>query len=122
VALVQMLPPAVLTAAEKLKKVTKKPLNRKLIWSCPAHCIEQFYHDARGDLVLSVNSSVCISGAWNASAPVVLDPYCQNFLVFQSLLEQTIGVRLARQQPLSPGWCFKLIMFAIMFYCLYVCK
>ena len=105
----------------------KKTIERKLIWTCPAVCIDQFFSDSRGDLVLSVCQPVHITGsAWNNIAaataagapnaaanagtnaastmvnPIIVDLDAQNYLVFQSLLEQTIGHHFARQQPLHP--------------------
>lgn len=72
------------------------------IWSCPAQCMEQFFCDAHGDLVVSVNRQVVTQGGWHSSQPVVLDRHAQDYVLFQSLLEQTIGLRLARMQPLNP--------------------
>jgi hypothetical protein len=75
----------------------------RFIWSCPASCMDQLYSDARGDLILSVGSSVAITGPWNSPHPVVTDFFAQNFVILQSLLEQSIGPRLARLQPLAPS-------------------
>lgn len=45
----------------------------KFIWTCPAEFIDQLFSDSRGDLVLSLNSSVMTSGPWNSTCPVILD-------------------------------------------------
>jgi hypothetical protein len=79
-----------------------KYLVLKFVWSCPANSIDQLYCDTRGDLVLQINSSLFISGHWNSNFPVVLDEYLQDYIVFQSLMDQTIGPRLSRLQPLTP--------------------
>lgn len=83
-----------------IKKRASRP--RKFIWSCPANCIDQLFSDPHGDLILSISNSALISGAWNSPVPTVLDNLSQNFLIFQSLLEQTIGFKRARKQPLNP--------------------
>jgi hypothetical protein len=80
-----------------------KHVDFRFVWSCPATCMDQLYSDARGDLILSVNSSVAIAGPWNSPFPVVIDFFAQNFVLFQSLLEQTIGPRFSRLQPLAPS-------------------
>ncbi len=91
-------------AAGMTKKTTRrravKP--RKFIWSCPANCIEQLFSDPRGDLILSIGNSTLISGTWNNACPVVVDNFAQNYVIFQSLLEQTIGPKRARNQPFVP--------------------
>lgn len=74
----------------------------RLMWSCPAACIERLSCDPRGDLILSINSAVTTMGPWNSSSAIILDPVAQDYVVFQSLLEQTIGVKYARLQPLHP--------------------
>ena len=73
----------------------------KLIWSCPAACIEQLYSDALGDLVLNVSTPVTTIGNWDSPSPTIHDPQYQDYFVFQQLLEQTIGPNLARMQPLK---------------------
>ena len=74
----------------------------KFVWSCPADSIDQLFSDNRGDLVLSMNKPVHTSGAWNGLNPVIIDDLGKDYLIFQSLLEQTIGPRLARLQPICP--------------------
>jgi hypothetical protein len=80
----------------------RQPKVRRFIWSCPANCIDQLFSDPNGDLIVSIGNSALISGPWNSPCPVVLDNQAQNFVIFQSLLEQTIGHRRARRQPLNP--------------------
>lgn len=45
----------------------------KFIWTCPAEFIDQLFSDSRGDLIISLNSSVLTSGPWNSTCPVILD-------------------------------------------------
>lgn len=47
----------------------------KFIWTCPAEFIDQLFSDSKGDLIISLNSSVLISGPWNSTCPVILDRY-----------------------------------------------
>jgi hypothetical protein len=84
----------------KLKE--EKSYDFKLIWSCPASLIDQLYSDNRGDMILSVSTPVSAVGSWNSSFPVILDRHAQDYLIFQLLLEQTIGASFARLQPLYP--------------------
>jgi hypothetical protein len=98
---------AELSAPEKAstaKRFSKKRVHRprKFIWSCPANCIEQLFSDPNGDLILSIGNSAQITGPWNSPCPVVLDNPAQNYVIFQSLLEQTLGYKRARKQPLNP--------------------
>jgi hypothetical protein len=87
----------------KNKNLAQRKVHRKLIWSCPANLIEQFGPDSRGDLMLTVHHSIALSGNWfQTNNPVILDLEMQNYYIFQSLLEQTIGIALARQHPIAP--------------------
>jgi len=81
---------------------SRRVLSVKFIWSCPADCVDQLFSDPRGDLILTINSSLHVTGQWNGSVPVVLDESAQDYLILQSLLEQTIGCKAARLQPLLP--------------------
>lgn len=76
----------------------------RFIWVCPANCIDELSSDNRGDMQLKLNTSLLLSGAWHQRLPTILDPTLRNFTVFQSLLEQVMGVSLARQQPLHPPY------------------
>ncbi|RYH29744.1 hypothetical protein EON65_07470 [archaeon] len=88
------------TSGNKKKKAVAN--YRRFVWSCPAQYIDQLYCDNRGDLVLTLSHSVHIASPWNASCPTVLDLQMQNYTLMQSLLEQTVGVKQARLQPLNP--------------------
>jgi hypothetical protein len=94
-------PPAV--TAEPQPQPQPQPPEFRVVWSCPASCIEQLFCDARGDLILSVNTYVSVGGSSHPTSPVVIDRFAQDYLVFQSLLEQTVGPRIARMQPLAPS-------------------
>lgn len=76
----------------------------RFVWVCPADCIDELSSDNRGDMQLKLNTSLCISGAWHQPQPVLLDSTARNYLIFQSLLEQMLGVMMARQQPLQPPY------------------
>lgn len=81
----------------------KKTLGVRFVWSCPAECIDQLFSDPWGDLTITINTPLCVSGQWNSAYPVVLDESAQDFVVFQSLLEQVIGSKLARLHPICPA-------------------
>jgi hypothetical protein len=72
------------------------------IWCCPAMCINELFSDNKGDLILSLSQNVRMHGSWYAPTPVILDKQAQDYLIFQLILEQTIGMRHARAQPLHP--------------------
>ena len=74
----------------------------KLIWTCPTNNIDQSYNDSRGDMILSVDVPVAMVGPWNSPYPIILDRVAQDYVLFQLLLEQTIGATLARLQPMYP--------------------
>ena len=74
----------------------------KLIWTCPTGNIDQSYNDSRGDMILSVDIPVSMIGPWNSPYPIILDRAAQDYVLFQLLLEQTIGATLARLQPMYP--------------------
>lgn len=74
----------------------------KLVWSLPAACISEMHSDLKGDLVLFTNTPVHLTGPWHNNVPTVVDSISHNYIIFQSLLEQTIGCRLARIHPLHP--------------------
>jgi hypothetical protein len=84
------------------QNIATKKVYRKMIWTCPANAIEQFGPDPRGDLIITVNTPVALSGQWHVNVPVILDLEMANYYIFQSLLEQTFGIGLARQHPLAP--------------------
>lgn len=81
----------------------KKTLGVRFIWSCPSECIDQLFSDPWGDLIITINTSLYVSGQWNSGYPVVLDEAAQDYVILQSLLEQTIGSKLARLHPLLPS-------------------
>eukprot|EP01036_Dinobryon_divergens_P026996 gene26996-35701_t len=81
----------------------KKALGVRFIWSCPAECIDQLFSDPWGDLIITINTSLFVTGQWNSGYPVVLDEAAQDYVILQSLLEQTIGSKLARLHPLLPS-------------------
>jgi hypothetical protein len=76
----------------------------RFIWVCPASCIDELSSDHRGDMQLKLNTSVWITGPWHQRQPTILDSTIRNYTIFQSLLEQVVGVSLARQQPLLPPY------------------
>jgi hypothetical protein len=79
-------------------------LERKLLWTCPSNCIDQLCSDRCGDLIITVNTPLAITGPWHQTTqPTVLDREYSNYVILQSLLEQTIGLKLARMHPLYPS-------------------
>lgn len=74
----------------------------RLVWSCPAHCVDQLFSDPRGDLVLSVNRAAAPEGEITALRPVITDLLTQNYFITQALLEQTVGLHMARLQCAQP--------------------
>ena len=74
----------------------------QFLWSCPAQCIEQLYSDSHGDLVLYLNRLAEGEGEWNSGAPVVHAHSYSDWVMVQIVCEKTIGVALARAQPLTP--------------------
>jgi len=74
----------------------------RLVWSCPAHCVDQLFSDPRGDLVLSVNRAAAPEGEITALRPVITDLLTQNYFITQALLEQTVGLQMARLQCAQP--------------------
>lgn len=89
-----------------------RKLSRKWIWSCPANCIDQLCSDSNGDLMIITNQHVSLNpttASWQAQNNLnnqqqasIIDLDMQNYFVFQSLLEQSLGITLARQHPLLP--------------------
>ena len=76
----------------------------RLIWSCPTSHIDQCFCDARGDLIVSVRSSVhadCVIDKECAVA-TIHDTHFQDYYTMQLILEQSLGAKIARMQPLYP--------------------
>lgn len=74
----------------------------RLIWTCPAGCIDELKSDARGDLVLRVSRAVSVDSEISPHFPATIDVHSQNYIIMQALLEQTVGVKAARKQSLTP--------------------
>lgn len=89
------------------------PLDVGMVWSCPASCIDSFHMDVSGDLVLSLNTAVDVtalggngmgsSSKWAAPSPMIMEVAAQDYYLMQALFESTLGVELARKQPLAPS-------------------
>jgi hypothetical protein len=80
-------------------------LKAKLVWTCPADMISQFYSDQSGDIVIAVNDpvEVCKADRWDSQRAAVLDAADGlNYLQLQLVLEKCIGSQLARYHPLVP--------------------
>lgn len=90
------------TSSNTAGKPTVKSGEFKLIWSCPTAAVGELFSDSAGDLVLSMELPVTLAGNWNSLFPVIHDKLAQDFLIFQLFLEQTLGLALARLQPLQP--------------------
>ena len=91
------------SSSSSTNNATKKTLGIRFIWSCPAEFIDQLYSDPWGDLIITINTPLYVSGQWNSGYPVVLDEASQDYVILQSLLDQTIGTKLARLHPLLPS-------------------
>jgi len=87
-----------------IANTAKRPrIDRKLLWTCPSQYIDQLCSDSHGDLIIAINAPVHITGPWHQNQPTILDRDYANYVVLQSLLEQTIGIKLARMHPLYPS-------------------
>jgi hypothetical protein len=98
------LPPAAATTVVSSLPPPSANKRCRFIWVCPANCIDELSSDHRGDMQLKLNTSVWITGPWYQRQPTILDSTIRNYTIFQSLLEQVIGVTLSRLQPLQPPY------------------
>ena len=76
----------------------------RLIWSCPTSHIDQCFCDARGDLIVSVRSPVhadCMIDK-ECTVATIHDTHFQDYYTMQLILEQSLGAKIARMQPLYP--------------------
>jgi len=76
----------------------------RLLWSCPTTHIDQCFCDARGDLIISVRSPVHADCTIDKECAVatIHDTHFQDYYTMQLILEQTLGAKIARMQPLCP--------------------
>lgn len=51
---------------------------------------------------MTVETNVSVGGNFDSNVPVIIDVFSQEYYIFQILLEQTIGSRLARLHPIAP--------------------
>ena len=82
---------------------TAESIGIQLLWSCPVGSVSQVGEDDKGDVILRLDCAVKTEGLWSDSHPVIHDALAKDYLVFQTLLERTVGARRARGQQLLPS-------------------